>query len=191
MTARPPAIGYESAVDRRLLPIAPLFSAVLFATGCGAGGDYGFARTYRPLGEEDDYLEQASEVSYEEVRRDPADYRESMLSWFGIVTGVEGSTVHMTYRTHQERHLCRDETSRSCRVTVSERPGGAWSAVLQMRAEDQDGQERIWNGSLLRIYGSPNGEFDSDGGPIVQATYYRHWPRGTYVTTGASGVMRR
>lgn len=164
--------------------------------GCGGAGQYSYAREYVPLGDEEDFMEQTSAVTYEEVRRDPADFRESQVGWFGIVTGVQpgeggNATVALTFRNYRERHLCADERASSCRVTVSERVGGPFSILLQMRPEDRDGQERIWVGSLIKVYGSPTGDFDDEGGPLVRAAYYRHWPRGTYVTTGAAGSMRR
>lgn len=168
-------------------------AAVLSA--CGAGGDYGYSREYSPLGDEEDFMEQATPVTYEEVRRDPADYRNVTVGWFGIVTGVsdEGgtTTVALDHRTHRDRHLCRDETDGSCRVTISDRSGGPFSTLVALRPEDRDGEARLWVGSLVKVYGSPTGDFDADGGPMIQASYYRHWPRGTYVTTGAAGSMRR
>lgn len=167
----------------------------LLAAGCGAGA-YSFSREYVPLSEEDELLEAAADTSYEDVRRDPNAFRSSSLGWFGVVTNVEGDPngsvrVALTHRIHQPRHLCGDETDGSCRVTVSERESGPFSAVLTLRSEDRAGTERVGSGSLLRVYGSPTGEFDEAGGPVIQATYYRHWPRGYYVTTGDRGRMRR
>ncbi|MEM9195338.1 MAG: hypothetical protein AAGF12_39575 [Myxococcota bacterium] len=172
------------------------FGAIAAVLGCGGGGQYSYAREYVPLGQEEEFLEQASPVSYEEVRRDPADFRESNLGWFGIVTRVQhedggNATVALTYRNHRERHLCGDERSSSCRVTVSERAIGPFSIQIQMRPEDREGQDRMWVGSLVKVYGSPTGDFDDEGGPLIRAAFYRHWPRGTYVTTGAAGSMRR
>lgn len=169
---------------------------LVLAVGCGGGGEYNYSREYHPLSEESDYIERASAgASYEDVKRDPADYRSATLDWFGVVTAVdlEGATarVHMTHRIHQSRHLCEDERDSSCRVTVSDRQSGPFTAVLTIREDDRDGQARLWNGSLLRVYGSPTGDFDDEGGPVVAAEYYRHWPRGTYVTTGAAASMRR
>ena len=171
-------------------------SAALLLSACGGGGAYGFAREYVPLGEEEAHLETATEVTYEDVRRDPQEFQSTTLAWFGVVTSVqtEGSnaSVQMTFRTLAARNLCGDETAGSCRVTVSERAGGPFTATLTMRAEDTTADEtRLYNGSLLRVFGSPTGEFDDDGGPILNATWYRHWPRGKYVTTGARGSMRR
>ena len=171
-----------------------LLLCVLVA-GCG-GGQYGFSRTYSTLSEEDDYAETAQESVYEDVRRDPASFRSQNIGWFGVVTTVENGPngaklVHLTHRIHQERHLCTDETDGSCRVTVSERASGPWTAVLTVHAEDLEGVDRLGTGSLIKGYGSPNGEFDAEGGPVLALRYYRHWPRGAYVTTADRGRMRR
>jgi hypothetical protein len=166
-------------------------------TACGGAGPYGFARTYEPVSAEEPYLEEATYVGYEELRRDPEDYRSTTVGWFGVVTDfeeVEGSDrtkVHMTFRTHQDRHLCSDEFDSSCRVTVSEHEGGPFTAIVSVRPEHRSGRQRLWQGSLLKVYGSPTGDFDDRGGPILEADWYRHWPRGKYVTTGARAVMRR
>ncbi len=177
-------------------PFRALPLLLVVVAGCGGGGEYNFSREYHPLSEERPYLERAVRgASYEDVKRDPADYRSSMLDWFGVVTSVEmdGATarVHMTHRVHQDRHLCEDERDSSCRVTVSDRQSGPFTATLTIRSDDIDGPDRLWTGSLLRVYGSPTGDFDDEGGPVVGVEYYRHWPRGKYVTTGASTSMRR
>jgi len=91
----------------------------------------------------------------------------------------------------QPRNLCADERSSSCRVTVSERSGGEFSALISLRPGDQSGPNRLWTGSLVRVYGTPTGDLDEDGGPVMRVDYYRHWPRSQYVTTASSGRMRR
>lgn len=137
-------------------------------------------------------MEAATEVSYEDVRRDPADYTSVSVGWFGVVTGVGADgLVSMTYRTLAARNLCSDERDSSCRVTVSEREGGPFSARMEIRPEDREGENRLWVGSLVKVYGSPTGDFDEEGGPILQSAWYRLWPHGKYVTTGARGSMRR
>jgi len=173
-----------------------LLLVVLAPPACGGGGQYGYSREYEPLDEEEDPMEAATPTTWEEVHRDPRDYRSQLLAWFGVVENVDtdGSgraRVLLSYRTHQERHLCSDELASSCRVTITDRSTGPFTAVLTMHPEDRQGEARLWTGSLLKVYGSPTGEFDAQGGPVLQVRYYRHWPRGTYVTTGARGSMRR
>ena len=174
-----------------------LLACALLLSACGGAGPYGYAREYVPLGDEEAHIEGATEITYEEVRRDPVDFQSTQLGWFGVVTGVNvdgngAGTVTMTYRTLSARNLCEDERASSCRVTVSERAGGSFTAQVQLRSNELSGEKKVWIGSLLKIYGSPTGELDPEsGGPILQADYHRHWPRGTYVTTGARGSMRR
>jgi hypothetical protein len=177
-----------------------VISALVFVTiaaGCG-GGQYGYARYYAPYGAEDDFLDRAEPLSYEEVRRDPADFQDTLVGWFGIVQSepeidpaTGQATVVLNFRAHQNRHLCRTEHEDSCRVTVSERPGGSFSARLVVREADREGAERLNVGSLLRVYGTATLDFNDEGGPILETQHYRHWPRGTYVNTGHAGVMRR
>ncbi len=62
---------------------------------------------------------------------------------------------------------------------------------MEIRPEDREGENRLWVGSLVKVYGSPTGDFDEEGGPILQSAWYRLWPHGKYVTTGARGSMRR
>lgn len=176
-----------------------IIGLVIFATltSCGGAGQYGYAREYEPLSEEEDLFEKAEFANYEDVRRDPGAYKTKLISWFGLVTGVTTDRttgkvkVAMDLRFHQERHLCYDPFDNSCRVTISERSGGPFTAIIELRSEDASGENRLYEGSLLRVYGKPNGEFDDQGGPILVASYYRHWPRNTFVTTAMQSRMRR
>lgn len=175
-----------------------LVAMTLAATGCAGAGRYGYARTYAPLSDEEGWIARSSnDAVYDEVRRMPEQYRGQTLSFFGVVTGVQageqGQTrVALQIRTHQERHLCEDETDRSCRVTVSERDGGPFTAVLTLRPEDTTGENRVQVFSLMRVFGTlVQGEYDDQGGAVIRGEFYRHWPRGEYVTTGASSAMRR
>jgi hypothetical protein len=173
----------------------PMLLALL-AIACGSN-PYGYAPEYAPLGDEEPYFERGKAHSYEEVRRNPAAYADETIAWFGVVNGVEprgkGGEVQvaMTLHFHQPRHLCADQFDSSCRVTISEKQGGPFSARITLRPEDQSGRDRVYAGSLLKIYGTPVSDYDEEGGPILQGAYYRHWPRGTYVTTGRAVNMRR
>ncbi|MET0389126.1 MAG: hypothetical protein ABW321_24345 [Polyangiales bacterium] len=167
--------------------------------GC-AGNPYGYARQYKPSGDEEPYYERigepGTEVTYEEVRRDPTALSGKLLGWFGIVTGAkrlpDGRVqLALDLRFHQPRHLCTDQFESSCRVTISDRVGGPFSTTLRLDSDDESGSERLNVGSLVRVYGPPTGEFDERGGPVIKADFYRHWPHGAYVTTGSGGAMRR
>lgn len=180
----------------RLLQVAVMKSALLiglmFATTACGGGIYGYTREYVAYGDEDDYLDDAVDLTYEEVRRNPGDFSGTLLGWFGTVTSIEVLSdgmirAHLSFRTHRERHLCADELESSCRVTVAEREGGPFSAIINPRSS----LDPIVAGSLLRVYGSPNGEENAGGGPILEGQWYRHWPRGTFRTSGDAAFMRR
>ena len=173
-----------------------IVAIIVLAAACG-GPQYGYARQYEPLSDEEELFEKAEAASYEVLRRDPEAYRQRLIGWFGVVTGVQTdpsggtSRVMMQLRFHQERHLCSDQFESSCRVTVSEKEGGPFTALLTLRPEDKEGQDRVYQGSLLKVYGTSTGEFDEQGGPLISVRYYRHWPRGKYVTTALTGVMLR
>lgn len=170
--------------------------AVLSLAGCGGAGQYGYARTYVPLSDEEDLTERATVPPYRDVRRDPRDFSSALVTWFGVVTSTEAQAggkvmVHLSHRIHQERHLCADMESETCRVTVSERSEGVFSGLVRIHSEDVSGRNRLQTGSLVRVYGKVTGAYDSEGGPVIEARYYRHWPRGQYLTTAARGGMRR
>ena len=171
------------------------FAGCVLLAACG-GGNYGYGREYVPTGDEEPYYERARDVSYEEVRRDPKAFEGSALGWFGVVSAAkrepDGAVlVALDLRYHQQRHLCSDQLESSCRVTISERPGGPFSTTLRLRPEDTTGPERLNVGSLVKVYGSPTGEFDDRGGPLIKTAFYRQWPHGTYVTTSGAVNMRR
>jgi hypothetical protein len=166
--------------------------------GCG-GGRFGFARTYEALGDESAYLQREVPLTYEDVQRFPDRHREDLLGWFGVVREIADldpasgqARLLLDLRTHQERHLCADETTGSCRVTVSDRSVGPFEARVRLRAEDlAEGRERIHTGSLVKVYGHVTDPGSEESGPILEAEWYRHWPHGMYVTTGARGSMRQ
>lgn len=175
-----------------------IFALLLAAMLCACGGNpYGYAPQYAPLSDEEPYYEKGLELSYEDVRRDPLGHQNQTLAWFGVVEDVKpiGSSgqvrVALNLRFHQPRHLCSDQFDSSCRVTISDKAGGPFSAILTLRSEDRAGRDRVYGGSLLKVYGQVTTEYDDRGGPIVRATYYRHWPNGTYVNTRRSTNMRR
>ena len=172
-------------------------TVAILLVACG-GNRYGYAPEYAPYGDEDDYYEQARDLPYEDVRRNPAEVQNVLIGWFGLVrevTPVQGTAgrvrVRMDLRFHQPRHLCSGEFDDSCRVTISQKSGGPFTVIMDLAPEDRAGRDRVWAGSLLKVYGHALTEFDEDGGPVLQAKHYRHWPSGTYVTTGGAATMRR
>jgi hypothetical protein len=165
--------------------------------GCGAG-PYGYARTYVNLGDEEPYARRANDVIYDEVVRLPERYQGQLISWFGVVSSVEpgpsgAARVTLHHRTHQERHLCEEaEAENTCRVTINAENGGAFTALVRLTSADQNGENRVQTGSLVRVYGQlVPGEHGADNGPVLRVQYYRHWPRGQFVTTAARGNFRQ
>lgn len=162
-----------------------------------ASNPYGYAPEYAPFGDENDYYEVAQDPSYEDVRRNPAEFEGMLIGWFAVVQKVERSgtagqyRVSLQLRFHQPRHLCTSQFDDSCRVTVSERQGGPFTALIALRPEDQSGKYRLGPESLLKIYGKATPDYDAQGGPILRVEHYRHWPPGNYVSTGHRDAMRR
>ena len=170
---------------------------LLFSLAACASDPHGYAPQYVPSSEERAFVDSAVEPSYEDVRRDPVAYQGQRVAWFGIVTAMSAADrsgdarLALTHRFHQPRHLCADESDSSCRVTVSARAGGPFTALVHLRPEDVNGPNRLYTGSLVKVYARVTSEYDERGGPVFRAEYYRHWPRGTYVTTDSAVNMRR
>ena len=170
----------------------------LVIAGCGAGR-WGYARTYAAWGEEPTHLQEQVDLSYEEVRRFPDRHADELIGWFGIVNVIDDlapetgeARLILQLRDHRDRHLCSDETEGSCRVTISQRDIGPFVAELTVRQEDLvDGPDRLWTGSLVKVYGHVVEGGTDESGPIIRVDWYRQWPHGRYVTTGAAGAMRR
>jgi hypothetical protein len=174
-----------------------LFLASLLALvpACAGAGRYGYAHEYASIDGEDAYLHRVVDASYEEVRRARPE-NQPFVGWFGVVvepptTEGDVTTLVLSLRAHQDRHLCSSGSSHSCRVTVSDREIGRFTAHIHERAEDAaEGTLRLAVGSLVRVYGRSTGEDASDQ-PIIDAEWYRHWPAHYFVTTSAAASMRR
>jgi hypothetical protein len=174
------------------------FAAVaLVVASCQSAGPYGHSKVYSPLGAEASAV--AANREYDPLLAERSlDKLKGRSVWlFGVVTnrgsGPGGAAyVALSLRTVQQRNLCESDDEDSCRVTVSEREMGRAHALLALAAEDDMGQESVGLGSLLRIVGTITQDLDpNDGTPILRASYYRHWPRGFYVTTKSAGHMKR
>jgi hypothetical protein len=183
-------------VSTRYSAFALVLLGSLGLSACGGAGPYNFARSYRPLSAEKAHFKSAQAVPYEDVKRDPNGFQTVQIAWFGVVTSLgelpNGRTrLFLELHAHQERHLCSDDTSSSCRLTISERGLGPFSADVLLRPEEKVGPDRLWVGSLVKVYGHATGNYDDDGGPILDVKFHRHFPRGTYVTTSQRAGMRR
>lgn len=172
-------------------------TASLGAAGCGAG-EYGHSRTYTPLDVEAAAAEGAVDYDPVMAKRRPGEWQQRKLSVFGVVLGREdleggGAVLKLSMRRLEGRNLCESREDSSCRTTVSEHEHERMHARITIdKPEDAEGSLSIGSGSLVRVIGKLDPEPDAeDGKPVLAATYYRHWPRGYYVTSAAARVLRR
>jgi hypothetical protein len=172
-----------------------LLAGALLVVGCGAG-PYGHSRVYAPLGGESAATEGAEELDPVMARRDPARWHVKKVSLFGIVTkradaGPHAGKLTLSVRTLAARNLCESADEESCRVTVSSHEFDVVEAAVRFTdPADELGELSVGVGSLVRVVGSIAPDA-GDGALVVQAAYYRHWPRGYYVTDEAASVLRR
>lgn len=183
-------------MPRPLSPVA-LAAVALVAMGCGAG-PYGHSRVYAPLDAEAAAANGADAFDPVMARRDPSLWRAKKVSFFGVVTKRDDLAPHrgdltLSVRTLADRNLCGDASDDSCRVTVSSHEFDVVHAKVAFVApEDELGEHSIGVGSLVRVVGTIAADADArDGSLVVDTSYYRHWPRGFYVTDAAASVLRR
>jgi hypothetical protein len=167
------------------------------STACSSAGPYGYARTYVPLSEEEDAAQGAKEYDPVMAKRFPEEWRDKPVSIFGIVesrgqAAGGGTRLTLSVRTLATQNLCDDGGEDTCRVTVSDREHAKAHVVVKLRTGDDIGEKSIGPGSLVRVVGKFTDTVDNDdGNPIVNGSYYRHWPVHHYVTSAAAGYMRR
>jgi hypothetical protein len=177
------------------LVAASMLSLALVA--CGSAGQYGHSPVYAPLGDEEAAAAGAKEYDPVMAKRSPDQWRGKTVSVFGIVVGRSAGSggnaaVKLSVRTLEPRNLCDSSDDDSCRVTVSEHEHAVVHALLRLSTEDDLGEHSVGARSLIRVIGTITDEVDpSDGEPVLQAKFYRHWPRGYYVTTADRKYMRR
>jgi len=166
-------------------------------TSCHAAGPYGYAKTYIPLDRESQVAEHVTEYDPVMAARYPEDWKNKLLSVFGVVqqrtAGQNGATyLRLSLRVLSDRNLCETSDDDTCRVTVSEVEHGIIHAVVVLEGQDQVGETSVGPGSLLRVIGKLSESVDrTDGAQVLRASYYRHWPQFKYVTTAARGNMLR
>ncbi|HET9958404.1 MAG TPA: hypothetical protein VFQ61_28105 [Polyangiaceae bacterium] len=175
----------------KYLPLA------LLVVACYSPGPYGYSRVYSPLDAEEHAAETAREYDPVMAQRAPADWKKTPVSVFGIVKNRQdgpGGLAQLTLgiRTLADRNLCDDADEESCRVTIGEREHAVIHAQVKLLGEDDLGRRRVQPGSLVRVIGRLRDDRDpADGEPVLSGDYYRHFPRGEYVTRGDSEHMRR
>lgn len=171
--------------------------ALFLTAACSSAGPYGYAPTYTPLDDEETAAQGAKEFDPVMAKRFPEEWRDKPVSVFGVVTnrteGAGGGTrLTLSVRTLATRNLCDEGGDATCRVTVSDREHAVVHTVVKLRSGDDIGEKSVGVGSLVRVIGKFTDVVDNDdGNPIINGSYYRHWPAHTYVTTAAASYMRR
>lgn len=185
-------------MPRHVAPFVSLALAALLAAGCHSAGPYGHAFNYAPLSDEEEAVAKAREYDPVMFQRNPVEWHKSPVWLFGVVTrrapGPNGAAyLTMSVRRLEGRNLCENGNDEdSCRVTVSDADFGVVHAVVSLKPDDDVGPTSIGINSLVRLVGTFGEEVDSsDGGPILRASYYRHWPQFFYVTKSAASHMRQ
>jgi hypothetical protein len=184
------------ATTKRALGLGALLS-LLAGSGCHSGGPYGHSKIYAPTGDEERAISAAKEYDPVMAQRAPEQWRNKPIALFGVVTnrgsGPGGAAyVALSVRALEPRNLCESDDEDTCRVAVSDREYARIHVLLNLVADDDLGEHSVGMSSLLRVVGKVGDDIDPiDGTPIVRANFYRHWPRGFFVTAKAAAVMRR
>ncbi|MEJ7728988.1 MAG: hypothetical protein WKG00_07225 [Polyangiaceae bacterium] len=179
----------------RRLPLVLLASAAL---GCGTG-PYGYSRAYQPLDAEAAAANGATEYDPVMAQRQPEEWLRKKVTLFGVVEARadKGGATELTLsvRKLEGRNACETSADDSCRTTVGDHEFAVLRARITMAtAADASGPESIGFGSLVRVVGSivaQRATEPASGPQVLDATYYRHWPRGYYRTTADKSVLRR
>jgi len=175
---------------------AVALAACALLPACRSAGAYGHSRAYAPLSEEEDAAEGAREYDPVMIEREPATWRGQRISIFGVVkqrSQAPGGMAYLTLsvRTLAARNLCDQMDEDTCRVTVSDHEFAIVHALTKLRPADDLGKESLAAGSLVRVIGKLTDSVDkTDGGQVLQAGYYRHWPRNFFVTMADRDHMR-
>jgi hypothetical protein len=180
-------------MDRPTVAVVVALSSGLAA--CGAG-PYGYSRTYAPLDAEQTAAEGATEYDPVMAKREPDAWHVKKISLFGVVLRREDRAgkgyLTLSVRGLEQRNVCETNQEDSCRTTVSDREyDKIHASVAFATPADQAGEESLGVGSLVRVIGKLGAPDAADGVQVLDAAYYRHWPRGYFRTTAARDVLRR
>lgn len=170
----------------------------LSLAACHSAGPLGHAQTYVPYGPEVDASQGALEYDPVVATRRPETFRKQTTSVFGIVKkrepGAGGNTyLTLSMRRLEPRNLCENSHDEdTCRVTVTDVEFGIVHASVKILEGDDVGADAVGAGSLVRVLGTLTDAVDeSDGFPVFRTLAYRHFPRGTYVTSAAAAVLKQ
>jgi hypothetical protein len=182
--------------ERAAHPFYAVLALGFALTACHSAGPYGFSRDYSPLSDEKAAARGAKEYDPVMIERDPATWKGQTLSIFGVVKQRGQAAGGMAYlslsvRTLATRNLCDAMDEDSCRVTVSDHEFAVIHASVKLQSADDIGKDSLAPGSLVRVIGKLTDDVDrTDGLPVLQASYYRHWPRNYFVTMADRDNMR-
>ncbi len=179
--------------------LAPAFALLAFLlAGCDGAGPYGHSPRYAALDDETRAAAGAREYDPVMAARQPEQWRQGTVSLFGRVesrsAGPGGSALlKLSIRRLETRNLCGSESDEdSCRVTVSDRDFGSLWALVALHGGDDVGPHSVAPGSLLRVVGTLGQEVSpADGGAVIHASWYRHWPLFYYVTRASARDLRQ
>jgi hypothetical protein len=165
-------------------------------SACHGGGPYGHLVNYAPLSDEEKAIAGAKEYDAVMYGRQQEEWRNKPVVLFGVVTNRgshNGAYLTMSVRRLAPRNLCDNANDEeSCRVTVSDAEFGVIHAVAALGAEDDIGEHSVGVGSMLRVVGTIGEDVDpNDAAPVLRVKFYRHWPRGYFVTQAAAATMRQ
>jgi hypothetical protein len=163
---------------------------------CSSPGPYGYSRAYSPLDAEAKASNGAREYDPVMAKRVPDEWKRSKVMLFGVVKARKdvaggGTDLTLGMRALAERNLCDEADESTCRVTVSNREHATVHVLARLASGDDIGKFSVQIGSLVRVVGHLADDVAADGDVVVRADYYRHWPRGEFVTTADSDHMRR
>ncbi len=167
------------------------------SVGCSSAGPYGYSRDYSPLSAEEEAVDGAREYDPIMAQREPDDWKKGKVMLFGVVRSRSegpGGTAYLSLgmRTLAARNLCDDFEEETCRVTVGTKEHAIVHVLAKLDANDNIGKESVSAGSLVRVVGKLSDGVDPDDGmPVLEVQYYRHWPRGFYVTSADASHMRK
>lgn len=157
--------------------------------GCGGAGIYGHAPTYTPIDEETSVVAGAREYNAVGAHPQGGEGSKSPVVLFGVVEsrapGPGGQALlKLRVRELEPTNVCqRPSDGDSCRVTVSDKDGGALWALVRLRSDDDLGPLAVGQRSLLRIMGTIGQDVSpTDGAPVLHASWYRHFPVAEYVS---------
>jgi hypothetical protein len=175
-----------------------LLAVAVLVAGCHSPGPYGHAPEYAALDEETTAVAGSREYDPVMAQRQPEEWRKGKVALFGVVEsrtpGPGGrALLKLSVRALEPRNLCDNRNDDdSCRVTVSSKDFGVVSVLASLAAQDDVGPHSVAAKSLLRVVGTIGQDVSqSDGAPVVRATWYRHWPPFFYVTLAAARDMRQ